>query len=166
MLPRAAMLAIKFRSGFGAIYFLTLAVVLAGCTPPGPRALLDGKRLLEQGRYPQAVEKLTLATSLMATNAQAWNYLGLACHRAGKATEAERAYRHALDLNRELFEARYNLGCLWLDQNKPADAKNEFTACTLRRGNSAEAWLKLGTAQSHLRESADAEESFRKALRL
>jgi len=28
---------------------LMLAVLLAGCTPPGPRALLDGKRLLDEG---------------------------------------------------------------------------------------------------------------------
>src|ERR1043165_5477689 len=147
MLPRATMLATKNPGGLRTVFLLALAVVLAGWTPPGPRALLDGRRLLEEGQYPQAVEKFTVATSLMATNAQAWNYLGLACHRAGDAAGAARAYKHALDLNRELFEARYNLGCLWLDQNKPADAKNEFTACTLRRGNSAEAWLKLGTAQ-------------------
>src|SRR5436309_2461039 len=117
MLPRAAMLAIKFRNGrdaeqklkaenrkqkfrrapISAFSFLISALLLAGCTPPGPRALLEGKRLLEQGRYPQAVEKLTLATSLMATNAQAWNYLGLAHHRAGNADGAARAYKHALD---------------------------------------------------------------------
>src|SRR6266487_4408751 len=46
---------------------LTLAVLLAGCTPPGPRAVLDGKRLLDEGKYPQAVEKLKIATSLLVT---------------------------------------------------------------------------------------------------
>src|SRR5215467_8808748 len=51
-----------------------------GCTPPGPRALLEGKRLIEQGKYARAIEKMRSATSLLATNAQAWNYLGLACH--------------------------------------------------------------------------------------
>src|ERR1041384_6273168 len=113
MLPRAAMLAIKFRSGFAqrkqsaestkqkvrraaisAFSFLLSALLLAGCTPPRPRALRDGKRLLEQRRYPQAVEKLALATSLMPTNAQAWNYLGLASHRAGRFAGAAQAYRH------------------------------------------------------------------------
>ena len=163
MVPRVAMQATKNRVTLAAIGFAALAFFLAGCTPPGPRALLDGKRLLEEGHYPQAVEKLTLATSLMATNAQAWNYLGLACHRAGDAPRAAKAYRRALDLNRELFEAHYNLGCLWLDESKPDAAKSEFTVCTLRRANSVEAWLKLGTAQYRLAESAAAEESFQKA---
>ena len=160
------MQATKNQSGFMVFCFAALALVLPGCTPPGPRALLDGKELLEKGHYAQAVEKLTLATSLLKTNAQAWNYLGLACHRAGDAPRAAQAYRRALDLDRELFEAHYNLGCLWLDQNKPDAAKSEFTACTLRRANSVEAWLKLAAAHYRLGESAAAEENFQKALRL
>src|SRR5437868_5602063 len=60
-----------------------------GCTPPGPGALLAGQRLVEQGKYPQAVKKLKTATSLLPTNAQAWNYMGLAYHYAGQAAEAE-----------------------------------------------------------------------------
>src|SRR5437764_5664055 len=32
-----------------------LAFAITGCRPPGPRALLDGQRLIDQGKYPQAV---------------------------------------------------------------------------------------------------------------
>jgi Flp pilus assembly protein TadD len=128
--------------------------------------LLDGKRLLDEGKYSEAVEKLKLATSLLTTNAQAWNYLGVAYHRAGQTTNAAAAYKKALDLNRDLLEVRYNLGCLWLDQNKLDAAKAEFTAYTLRRANAAEGWLKLGTAQLRGREANAAEKSFREALRL
>src|SRR6266550_2166401 len=144
---------------------LTLAVLLAGCTPPGPRAVLDGKRLLDEGKYPQAVEKLKIATSLLATNAQAWNYLGVAYHRAGQSANAAAAYQKALSLNRDLLEARYNLGCLWLEQNKLDAAKAEFTAYMLRRGNAIEGWLKLGTAQLRGGDANAAEKSFREALR-
>src|SRR6266542_808390 len=80
---------------------LTLALLLAGCTPPGPRALLDGKQLLDEGKYLQAVEKLKIATSLLATNAQAWNYLGVAYHRAGQPANAAVAYQKALSLTRD-----------------------------------------------------------------
>lgn len=161
------MLATKNRAGREfQIFFLLLAVLIAGCTPPGPRALLDGKRLLDEGKYPQAVERLKIATSLLTTNAQAWNYLGVAHHRAGQPTDAAVAYKKALDLNRDLLEARYNLGCLWLDQNKLDAAKAEFTAYTLRRGNAAEGWLKLGTAQLRAHETNPAEKSFRETLRV
>src|SRR6266850_686915 len=102
MLPPSAMLATKNRAGRSRILFLTLAVLFAGCTPPGPRALLDGKRLLEKGQYAEAVERLKVATSLLSTNAQAWNYLGLAYHRAGQTVNAVAAYQKALALDRDL----------------------------------------------------------------
>src|SRR6185369_2332437 len=92
--------------------------------------------------------------------------LGLALHQNGAPMEAEKAYFRALSLNHELVEVRYNLGCLWLDQNKPDQAKAELTAFTLRRANSPEGWLKLGTAQLRTHEPAAAEHSFGEALRL
>lgn len=134
--------------------------------PPGPRALLDGKKLLERGDYAQAVEKLERATRLLKSNAQAWNYLGLACHRSGQATNAVAAYRQALALDQNLAEARFNLGCLWLEQNRPDLAREQFTTFTALRGSSVEGFLKLGAAQLRLRDAAGAQESFQKALRL
>jgi Flp pilus assembly protein TadD len=122
------MLATKNRDGCCAIICAALAVILAGCTPAGPRAVLDGKRLLDAGHCEQAIEKFKVATSLLNTNAQAWNYLGVAWHRAGRLTNALGAYQKALDLNRDLLEARYNLGCLWLDLNKSELAKAELTS--------------------------------------
>src|ERR1041385_3908999 len=155
--------------------FVALALLVAGCRPAGPRALLQGKRLIERGKYPQAVERLTAATTLLVTNAQAWNYLGLACHHAGQAVEAEKAYQRALSLNHDLTEAHYNLGCLFLTENKADAARNELTAYTLRRGDSPEALLKLGTAELRLygqtrprdlNELQAAERHFRESLRL
>src|SRR5689334_3288498 len=119
-----------------------LILSVAGCTPSGPRALLKGKKLLDRGKYSLAVEALTNATALLATNAQAWNYLGLAYHYSGKLTDAQQAYQRAISLNPDLSEARFNLGCLYLEQKKSELAKSELTAFTLRRNNSAEAFVK------------------------
>jgi tetratricopeptide (TPR) repeat protein len=137
-----------------------------GCTPAGPKAFLQGEKLVEKGKYAQAIEKLKLATSLIPTNAQAWNYLGLAYHHAGQFGEAEQTYRRALLINHDLSEAHYNLGCLYLDQKKNDTAKTEFIAYTLRRANSLEALLKLGSAQLRVNELAPAEKTFQDALRL
>ena len=144
-----------------------LMALLAGCTPSGPRALLQGKRLLDEGKYPQAIEKLSMANGLLGgTNALAWNYLGLAYHQAEKAAEAERAYQKALAIDHDLSEARYNLGCLLLGQNRLEAAKAEFTACTMRRPNVVEGFLKLGAVQLRTRDPGAAEKSFSDALRL
>jgi len=152
--------------------FWLLAVALAwltGCTPAGPRALLEGKRLIEQGKYAEAVDELKVATTLLATNAQAWNYLGLAYHHAGQPANAVEAYERALKLNHDLVVVHYNLGCLLLEENRPETlegARNELTAFNMRQANSLEGWLKLGTAQLRLGELTPAEASFREALKL
>ncbi len=155
-------LAFRFRF----LFFIALAVFISGCSPSGPRALLKGKRFLDRGDYAGAVAQLKTATSLLATNAQAWNYLGLAYHHAGQPADAAGAYQRALALDRDLAEAHYNLGSLWLEQNRPDAARTEFTAYTLRRGNAPEGWLKLGLAQLRVHEVAGAEKSFGTALNL
>ncbi len=156
------MLAIKIKL----VSTLGAALLLAGCTPAGPRALLEGKRWIEREKYGPAVEHLRTAASLMPTNAHAWNYLGIALHHMGNGAEAEKAYQRALALDHDLTEAHYNLGSLWLEQNKPNLAKLEFTAYTLRRPTSVDGLLKLGSAQLHSREAIVAEKSFSEALRL
>jgi tetratricopeptide (TPR) repeat protein len=171
MLPPPLMLTIKNRVRDNlVVILLTAFALLTGCMPPGPRALLEGKRLIDQGKYPQAMEELRTATTLLGTNAQAcaqaWNYLGLACHHLGQADAAANAYQRALSLNHDLSEVRYNLGCLWLEQNKLESARAELTAYTLRRSNSVEGFLKLATVQTRSRDFSAAEKSLNEALRL
>jgi len=155
----------KIRAGAILISLLAVAAFLVACGPPGPRALLDGKDLLESGKTTEAIAALRTATTLLPTNAAAWNYLGVAYHRAGLWTNAVDAYSRALRFNRELLEVRYNLGCLWLEQSQWENARAEFTAYTLRRPNAGDGWVKLGTVQLQTRDPA-AEKSFREALRL
>lgn len=160
------MLIIKNSAARTFLSLLLLTVVLAGCTPRGPRALLDGKKLLDQGHYTEATEKLRVATELMNTNAVAWNYLGLALHHSGLSTNAEEAYLKALALDRNLVEANFNLGSLRLETGQFELAKNAFMAYTALRGNAPEGWVQLGTAEYHLEEIAAAERSFIEALNL
>jgi tetratricopeptide (TPR) repeat protein len=167
MLPPTPMLATKNRISYGIIglvIFLLFTIYFADCGQPGPRALLKGKKLLDRGDYTEAVARLKTATSLLVTNAQAWNYLGVAEQHAGQPADAVQAYQRALMINRDLVEAHYNLGCLWLEQNRPDAAKVEFTAYTLRRSNAPEGWAKLGVAHLGLHDFALAEKSFSTAL--
>lgn len=140
--------------------------VLSACMPAGPKALLDGKESLDDGDPAHAVKRLETAASLMPTNGQVFNYLGLAYHMAGQVTNAQKAYHRAVQLNPDLSEARYNLGCLYLEVNRLDAAKGEFTAYTLRLPKAPRGWIKLGTAQYRARDYANAERSFNEALRL
>jgi tetratricopeptide (TPR) repeat protein len=141
-------------------------VWISGCTPPGPSALLQGKQLLDEGRYADAVPKLEKAASLLPKNALAWNYLGLAYHGNGQFEPAANAYRTALSLDHKLMVVRYNLGCLYLERDNLAAAVDELKSYTLLRPAALEGWLKLGTAQLRARRLEEAEKSFRTALDL
>jgi tetratricopeptide (TPR) repeat protein len=181
MLPPLVMLTIKNRGGSDPVrrrernalipsnvgkLALVLAL-LAGCTPAGPRSLLEGKRLVDEGNYAQAIQTLKTATTLLGgTNALAWNYLGVAYQHNGDMAEAERAYQKALAFNRGLDEVHFNLGCLWLAQNKLEAAKAEFTACTMRQPNAVEGFLKLGAVQLRTHEPSAADKTFNDALRV
>ncbi len=144
----------------GAIFIVALALLLSGCTPAGPRAMLKGKRYLDHGDVANAVTQFKRATTLLATNANAWNYLGVALQRAGQPDDAAAAYQTALKLDHDLVEAHFNLGILSLEQNKPDVAKAEFTTYTLRRPNEPAGWLKLGFAQLRAGDTLLAERSF------
>ena len=156
----------KIFSVRGAIYFIALGLFVSGCTPAGPRALLKGKKHLDQGDNAAAVAQLKTATVLMATNALAWDYYGVALQRSGQPDEAATAYQMALRFNRDLVEAHLNLGALWLEQGKPEAAKAEFMAFTQLRPNDTAGWLKLGSAQLKLGEIVPAERSFSTVLAL
>jgi tetratricopeptide (TPR) repeat protein len=102
----------------------------------------------------------------LPANAQAWNYLGVACQRAGQPADAATAYQRALTLDRDLVEAHYNLGVLWLEQKNFDSAKTELTAYTLRRSNAPEGWLKLGLAELRAGDLPEADRSYGNALLL
>lgn len=139
---------------------------LAGCAPPGPRSLLQGEKLIKEGRFAEAIPKLKQATTLLPRNAQAWNHLGLAYHGNHQAEPAQRAYQTALALDPRLAAARYNLGCLYLETTNLPAATQELYSYALLQRNSVDARLKLGVAHLRSRRLDDAERSFKEVLEL
>jgi Flp pilus assembly protein TadD len=149
------------------IFAAAALVVLTGCKPTGPRALVSGDELLRDGQPAQAIEKLKRATNLLPDEPRAWNLLGLAYHRAGQPQMAVQAYRQALAKDRSniVAVAHYNIGCLLLEQNSSAAAADELRSYTLIT-NSAAGFVKLATAQLRLRQFDAAERNFNSARQL
>jgi len=168
MLPRVLMLATKKPGGKRDFLLLCIGSVLLlnGCTPPGPRALLDGEKLSRAGRYGEAIEKLERATALLPKNALAWNHLGVAYHKAGLPDRAFEAYKRAIELDRNLASARFNVGCLYLEKGRPVEAADQFVSMLMLQPKSVEGHLMLGVAQLKARRLDLAEAAFRGALAL
>jgi len=143
-----------------------LILLLVGCTPPGPRALLEGERLIREGRSEDAIRRLRTAVEFLPGNAQAWNHLGLAYHGAKRPTEASEAYQQALRLDRNLSVAYFNSGCLYLEHGEPTLATDALWAYVGLQPRVVEGWVKLGQSQLRMRKWDQAERSFAEALRL
>src|SRR5690348_14777735 len=96
MLPSIAMLTTKKRRGVFPIFLSgILAFVFCGCAPTGPRALLEGDRLLQEGKYSEAIQKFNQAAELLPLDQQravAWNRLGIAYQSGGDAKKAQQSY--------------------------------------------------------------------------
>jgi tetratricopeptide (TPR) repeat protein len=145
---------------------LGMILLLGGCSPSGPNALLAGKRLLDRGQPGLAVRQLREAVSLMPTNGTAWGYLGVAYHLSGNRSNAVFAYTQALSHKPDLGEVRFNLGCLWMEQGQWAQAREQFAAATVMDKNSAQAWRWLGEAEMRMGEPAKAVRCLGESLRL
>ena len=138
----------------------------AGCGDPGPRALLDGEKMINERRFGEAVDRLTLATHLLPNNPQAWNHRGLAHHGAGQSEEASKAYRMALQLNENLAAARFNLGSLLLESGDAEAAIQELGSFAVLRPTSVEGHVRLGSAQIRAGKWEDAASTFSHAFQL
>ena len=151
----------------GSALFTGLACVwLAGCTPSAPELFNQGERLVRSGKFADAIQKYEAARGLQPRSALIWNQLGLAYHSAGRANDAAQAYGQALQLDRNLVAARFNLGNLQLEQNNLTGALNELTAFVSLQPNNAEGWIKLGIAHSRARRFDDAERCLSQAARM
>lgn len=150
-------------AGTGMLSFVGALCFLGstGCTPPGPAALLKGESLLNRGEFPAAIQKLRQATELLAEDPRSWNLLALAYHRSGKAKEAEQAYRKSLTLDSDFAVARYNWGCLLLENGKFAEAEEQFKHSGSLANENPMIWVKRGTAQLG-EEKLEAAEAFYK----
>ena len=103
-----------------------LITIFAGCTPPGVNALFEGKKQLDQGETQKAISSLKKATNFLPDSARAFNYLGLAYHRDGQLIAARDAYDKAWKLDNNLAQARFNKGCLMLENRQYALAISHF----------------------------------------
>ncbi|MDP7010273.1 MAG: tetratricopeptide repeat protein [Verrucomicrobiota bacterium] len=102
----------------------------AGCKPPGARALFKGENLLQSDKPKEAVIQFEQATQYLPKEWRAWNFLGMARHRAGDLEGADQAYQKAVELvgkrryssSHPSFVLEFNIGRLCLDRKRPLEA--------------------------------------------
>ncbi|MGA0328165.1 MAG: tetratricopeptide repeat protein, partial [Limisphaerales bacterium] len=132
------------------LWMLVISVGLAGCSKPGVNDLYEGQKALENGDLQKATASFRQATQLLATPARAWNYLGLAYQRDAQYIQARDAFMQALKHDENAAQARFNLGCLLLENDQSSLAIEQFKTFGMLRPEDPRALPYLALA--HLRE--------------
>ena len=108
--------------------------------------------MLQKQQYAQAEDKLQPLMTTQARNPQAWFDLGFAQSHQEKTKDAAAAFRKAVDLSPDWFEANLNLGIILAKSGDPAAAvpvlKHAVTLKPTSGGQKAlgRAWVALGQA--------------------
>ncbi|NQU56254.1 MAG: tetratricopeptide repeat protein [Rhodospirillales bacterium] len=87
-------------------------------------------------------------------------------HQAGRLAKAEKAYRKAIAINGDFFEAHVNLGVVLQAQEKLEGAEKSFARAIALNDSVPEIHYALGTVLSDLGRAADAAASHQRALDL
>jgi tetratricopeptide (TPR) repeat protein len=149
------MLTIKKRRFALQALAIVLAASLTACGPPGARDLRKGEQLIQNRDFEAAIPVLNDAVQILhgsspTVEATAWNLAGLAYHGAGQLDMASRAYLQALKLDRNLWAADYNLGCLRLEESNFPAAIDYLTTYTTSHPRDVNGVLMLGQARLKL----------------
>ncbi|MCP3986920.1 MAG: tetratricopeptide repeat protein [bacterium] len=104
-----------------ALWAVAVAAVSGlGCASiEGARLFRSGSQALDRGDAVQAVAELEQAALLTPDAAPVFNNLGVAYLAAGRSTEAERAFEHAVALDCSHEPAQRNLRALRDDEPRP-----------------------------------------------
>ena len=160
------------RQKFQIIAVCGLLLVGLGCQPPGARAMFEGEARLKAGEPKQAVAQFEQAVKLLPGEWRAWNYLGLARHRAGDLDGAHEAFQRAMEMAGERrnspedasFVLKFNTGRLAIDRDRLADAKTELHAYSISAEPSFHAYFWLGEVYRKEMNWASASTEYQKAL--
>lgn len=122
------------------------------------------KALTALGEGAAARQMLATAPTAHTSDAATWVVLGGAEEIKGRFTEAERAFRKALEINPELAEAWYGLARSLLRTNRAIDAENAIRQALKYKSGFAPAWGSLGEMLNNRGDKAGAKEAFEKVV--
>ena len=124
------------------------------------------QRLLDDGQHRKAVAFLSEIVDVDPRDFQAWTELGTAHLMARNITEAEKAYRRAIEQKPAFALALLNLGRVLIRQKRFAESIEPLVGATQARPDSAEAHFMLGETYLKVKMGSKAVPHLNEALRL
>lgn len=130
----------------------------------GPQERLEhGRALLDDGKLNEAIEELSLTTSVDPKLAEAHNLLGVAYHRKGLPELARRSFETSLKLDKKNSQTLNNLGYLLYSNGDYKGALNPLKKAVQLAPDDARILNNLALTQSQLGKFDDAYKNFARA---
>jgi tetratricopeptide (TPR) repeat protein len=124
--------------------------------------------LVQQGRDQEASQALGRALKSLELSIQEkgdyYKMIGNCMSRLGQSTDAERAYKKALELSPASDEVQSNLGSLYLEQGQVSDAKRCYQDAIASNPANDKAWVGLGLCCVAEGDKESAHEAFARSL--
>jgi type IV pilus biogenesis/stability protein PilW len=150
------------------------AAILAGCAGPSADRKKEadarmrmGVTYLDQRNLPMAMRELAKASELDPENAEVDMAIGLVYQARGDMSKAEEHLRRAIGKKPDYADARNNLGIVLARRKAWDEAIREFeaAAANVMYTTPERAYFNLGEAYRVMGDPANAEGSYRRALR-
>jgi tetratricopeptide (TPR) repeat protein len=114
--------------------------------PSAERDIAIGNAFFEKGSMDSALVYYRSATGRDPKSTAAWNYVGITLSRMERLTEAENAYRKALDIDAFYAKTHSNLGNLYLKRKMFDRAIAAFQRANTIDSTDTVNWLNMGLA--------------------
>lgn len=131
-----------------------------------PAYLMKGEALVKTGDLQGSLEALSIYTTYVKDDDQAWLWVGLAHDQNGDTKQALQAFTQALRLNNRLFEALLHRARIYLDQEDGDSALEDYRAALRLDSESFEASMGIGKALMLLEYEGDAYMQFERSQAL
>lgn len=133
---------------------------------PDDALIDDGSKRLQAGDADGALAAFAKARQQAPKDPRPHYLAAVALQKKGDAAAAERELRAALTLDPKLAEVRNELGALYNERRRYADAAVELKRAVADKPDLAEAWFNLGQAAAMQKDCATSIDAYEHALRL
>jgi membrane associated rhomboid family serine protease/Flp pilus assembly protein TadD len=124
-------------------------------------------QLEQSGNHDEAIAALAKAVSARPDDPRSRYMLGVAYARKGQLSDAEREFKYLAAHNPDAaLIAHYELGLVYLNQQRPQEAASEFNHVLAVDHANADAHLGLGSALAEQNDNASAVREYKTALQL
>jgi len=155
----------SFVRALGSVLLVLCGIGLGACTSSDAR-LEEGRTLMRQGKFREALQPLNQAIEADNQNVQAFNTRGVAYFEAKEYANAQLDYEQAIRLKPDFYQPYYNRAKLKVAQGNATDALKDYADAIRLAPDTADIYLDRGQLFAQMGNLPSALADFDKTIQL